>query len=319
MKTITLPGVSFPVSQFCLGCAYFGSREDEQTSFSMLDYYYTLGGRFLNTAHEYGFGASERIIGKWVRERGIREQMIVTSKCGEDHKRPRSVAMRAQELFEDIDETLERTGFDYVDFYLLHLDDETVPVEEIVGALAEIQESGKIRYYGCSNWSIARQREAAAYADAHGLPRFALDEIEMNLTKRNVRNDDSNIKWLDADYIAYHTETQAPVGAYSPLAVGTLTKLLRDGDTRAWNSYQIEKYDTPYNREVAARLAKLSFETGYTPTQLQIAWILAQPYDFACFPIVGARTLDQLKDSLAGIDCTMTRDMVEFLMPKEGF
>jgi len=221
--------------------------------------------------------------------------------------------MHHDQLLEDIDETLTRTGFDYMDFYLLHLDDESVPVAEIVESMAEIQKAGKIRHYGCSNWSIARQKEADAYALAHGLETFRIDEIEMNLTQRNVKNDDSNIKWLDADYIAYHNTSGRAIGAYSPIAVGLLTKLLRDGDTRAWNPYQIQKYDTPHNRELANRLKKLSEETGYTPTQLQLAWILNQPYDFPCFPIVGASKMYQLEDSLEAVNIELTPDMLSWL------
>lgn len=313
MKTIRIPGVEFPVSQFCLGSAYFGSRESEELSFELMDYYYSLGGRFINTAHEYGNGKSETTIGKWARMRGVRHEIVVTSKCGEDHNLPKSCAMHHGQLLEDIDETLSRTGFDYVDFYLLHLDDETVPVAEIVESMAEIQKAGKIRHYGCSNWSIARQIEADTYALAHGLEPFRIDEIEMNLTQRNVSNANSNIKWLDADYIAYHNTSGRAVGAYSPLAVGVLTKLLRNGDTRDWSPYQIGKYDTPHNREIARRLKRLSEETGYTPTQLQLAWILNQPYAFTCFPIVGASKLYQLEDSIKAVDIRLTPDMLRML------
>ena len=317
MKTIRLPGISFPVSQFCLGCAYLGSREDEKTSFEILDTYYDAGGRFLNTAHEYGYGKSETTIGKWIRERGIRDEVIVTSKIGEDHTKPKSCAMHAEELFEDIDETLSRTGFDYLDFCMLHLDDPSVPVAEIMGAMNEIRLQGKIRYYGCSNWSIERQREAAAWADAHGCPHFALDEIEMSLSRLNYTNAERGIKWMDGDYIAYHRETGMPVAAYSPICNGLLTKYLRDGDVRAWSEWQIKSHLNDANLETARRLGKVAAETGCTPTQVQIAWQLAQPYGFVSFPIVGARTVAQLQDSLSGIDCTLTPEMIEYLTPKE--
>lgn len=96
MKTIFLPGVERPVSQLCLGTAYLGHREDDETSFAIMDVYYEAGGHFLNTAHEYGNGHSERVIGKWIRERGIRDEITLTSKCGEDHSKPGAVAMHAE-------------------------------------------------------------------------------------------------------------------------------------------------------------------------------------------------------------------------------
>ena len=317
MKTIRLPGIPFPVSQICLGCAYLGSREDAETSYAILDTYFSYGGRFLNTAHEYGHGLSEQTVGRWVRERGVRDQVLVTSKCGEDHSKPHSLAMRPDELREDIDETLSRTGFDYVDFYLLHLDDVSVPVPDIVGTMEEIRQQGKIRFYGCSNWSVERMTEASAWAKANACPGFVLDEIEMNLTHRNTVNHEALTKWLDDEYIAYHRKTGMPVAAYSPVANALLTKYLRDGDTRAWLPYQLKSYNNEYNFEIARRLGKLSQETGFTPTQLQLAFVLAQPWGFACFPILGARTVAQLTDSLGGLDCPMTQDMIDYLTPKE--
>lgn len=317
MKTIHLPGVERPVSQLCLGTAYLGHREDDETSFAIMDAYYEAGGRFLNTAHEYGNGHSERVIGKWIKERGNRDEITLTSKCGEDHSKPGSVAMHAEELFEDIDETLSRSGLDYVDFYLLHLDDPTVPVGEIMDALYEIRRQGKILYYGSSNWSVERQDEAAAWADAHGYPRFVVNEIEMNLAHKNRPNHGYTTKWLDGEYIAYHLKTGMAVGAYSPICNGLLTKFVRDGDVSAWKPWQIASYENEYNYEAARRVKTLSDETGLTPTQLQLAWVLSQPYGLTCFPILGARTVEQLKDSLGGVGFELTQDMIEYLRPKE--
>ncbi|NLD88637.1 MAG: aldo/keto reductase [Clostridiales bacterium] len=124
MRKIKLESIPFPISEICLGCAHLGWREDDETSSRLLDIYYDRGGRFLNTAHEYGQGKSEAFIGRWMHSRNIpRDEMIITSKCGEDCSSPRYFACSYDELLEDINETLMRTGFDYVDFYLLHIDD----------------------------------------------------------------------------------------------------------------------------------------------------------------------------------------------------
>ena len=97
MKTIQLPNIERPVSQICLGTAYLGSREDEQTSFAIMDAYFEHGGRFFNTAHEYGEGLSEKTVGKWIRQRGVRSQIMLTSKCGEDHKKPGMLTKKTPE------------------------------------------------------------------------------------------------------------------------------------------------------------------------------------------------------------------------------
>ena len=314
MQTISLPGVVFPVSQVCFGTAYLGSREDEKTSFALLDFYYEQGGRFLNTAHEYGDdGASERTLGNWMRARGVRHEMVLTSKCGEDCTRPGAVAMRREELMEDINETLDRLQYDPVEFYLLHLDDPSVPVEEIMTALYDMKYAGKIRYYGCSNWSVERMREADRFADANGIERFLIDEIQMNLARNIVVNHDSHVKWLDEEYIAYHRDTGMAVGAYSPLAMGALTKLIHDGDTRDWSGAHKFYYGSSDNFEIARRIDALAKATGYTPTQIQIAYLCSQPYSFPVFPIVGGRTVEQLRESLIGASLTLERDMIDYL------
>lgn len=317
MKTVQIPGVEFPVSKFCLGCAYLGSREPDELSFKMLDYYYEQGGRFLNTAHEYSDGASERIVGRWIRERGIRSEMIVTSKGGEDRRVPGSLAMHRADLLEDVDESLMRAGFDYFDFYLLHVDDVSVSVEEVVSTMEEIQKSGKIRYYGCSNWTVARQKEASAFAKAHGMSGFRVDEVEMNLARINRSNETCISKWLDNEFIVHHKTSGMAVGAYSPVVSGALAKLAEDGNTERWSAGQKVWYDLPYNHKVACRLKKLSEETGYTMTQLQLAYVLAQPHGFSNFAISGSANMEQLIENMGAMQIDMTSEMIQYLQPKD--
>ncbi len=314
MDTITLQGTDLSVSKICLGCARMGTYGENPAP--LLDRYYDRGGRFFNTARVYGDepGLSEQCLGAWIRERGIRDRVVLTSKCGEEDGLP---ALHAETLLRHIDESLCSTGLDYLDFYLLHVDDPAVPVGEILDAMAEMRRAGKIRYYGCSNWSVERQREAAIYADAHGLPRFVMDEIEMSVARNNAVNRETIPKWLDETYISYHRESERTVGAYSPTTSGALLQYLRDGDTRNWNARFQKVYRNPYNDEVVRRLAVLSRETGCSPAQIQLAWILARPYGFPCFPIIGPRNVDELNDSLGALDCPMTAEMVDYLIPKE--
>lgn len=314
MRTVQLPGVSFPVSAICLGTAYFGSRDSEALAREELDYYYGLGGRFLNTAHEYGHGASERVIGRWLRDHGNRQEMVITTKGGEDHAKPFARAMRRHELLEDADECLERLAIDCIDFFLLHIDDPNVPVAEILDTLHDLQKAGKIRHYGCSNWSVERMEEADAYADAHGIERFVMHEIEWNLSRRNTVNREMGIKWLDEEYIDYHERTKMPVAAYSPMAVGIFSKYAATGSFDTCSPGQQKSYDSPYNRRMAEKLMALSKETGYSIVELQIGYLCSQPRAFVDFPIVGSSKLSQLQESLRGIDCQFTPDMLDFLL-----
>ncbi len=313
MKKINLPGVSFPVSAVCLGTAYYGSRDSEELARQKLDHYYSCGGRFLNTAHEYGLGTSEEVIGRWLRDHKLRQEMVITTKGGEDLSRPRVMAMSRAELIEDIDESLVRLGMDYVDFFLLHIDDPEIPVAEIMDTLHDLKVAGKLLHYGCSNWSIERMVEAAAYADKKGIDRFVMHEIEWNLARSNRVNKDLHIKWLDDEYIAYHEKTKLAVGAYSPLAVGMFAKYARTGDFSGLTEWQQKAYASAYNARMAKKLQRLARETGFTISQLQIGYLCSQPRQFAVFPIVGSSSLAQLQESLAGVHCDFTREMLEFL------
>lgn len=316
MKTLQIPGVSFPVFKICLGCAYFGTRNSQETSFEILDYYFEQGGRFFNTAHEYGFGKSEETLGKWIRDRGVRDQIVLTTKGGEDMEKPPYCAdMHRDALLQDIDESLQRLQLDCVDFYLLHLDDETVSVPEIMDTMEEIVKAGKARHYGCSNWSLTRQREADAYAKQHGLQGFVMDEIAWSLVRSKNDNHSIPSKWLDEFYIAQHEKDGKCVAGYSPLAEGCLSKIIRDGDARNLDPSQVNWFMTSYSWEVSRRLKKLCDETGWTATQIQLACLLNAPYRFPSFLILGASKPVQLEDGLKALDMTITAEMMDYLRP----
>lgn len=313
MREITLPGVSFPVSAICLGTAYFGTRDSEELAWEELDYYYEAGGRFINTAHEYGSGESERVIGRWLRDRGNRTEMVVTTKGGEDVNKPKARAMRRHELLEDVDECLERLGIDCIDFFLLHIDDPDVTVSVILDTLGDIQKAGKIRHYGCSNWSVERMDEAAAYADAHGIERFLMHEIEWNLAHNSIVNREMHIKWVDEEYITFHERTGMAVGAYSPMAQGIFSKYAANGNFETCTPGQRQAYESSYNRRMGDKLMTLSQQTGHSIVELQIGYLCAQPWKFTGFPIVGSSKLSQLQESLRGLDCHFTQDMLDYL------
>jgi len=314
MKTIQIPGVSFSVSQICLGSAFLGSRESWETSYEILDYYYSQGGRFFNTSLVYGDGESERCLGAWVRDRGVRHEVVLTSKSGQNPDYPREERMLGRTLRKDIDQSLTRMSTDYLDFYMLHVDNPDIPVEEILPALHEAQKAGKILHYGCSNWVPGRQRAAAAFAKANGMQGFVIDENEFNLARSN-RDGHGSCTWLDESYIALHEEDGMCVGAYSALASGAFSHYVHDGHTGNWRPWCAQLFLNPYNMEIAARLKKLCDETGWTASQIQLAWLAQHPYRFPSFSIIGASRVSQLIDSLKAADITLSPDMITYLRP----
>ncbi len=314
MKTVQIPGVPFAVSQICMGCAPHGTSIPTPAAHEILDYYYSKGGFFFNTAHEYGDGLSEKCLGEWVASRGVRDKVIITTKGGEDGNVPGSLTLHRDDILQDMDESLARLGMDYVDFYMLHVDDPTVEIGEIVETLEELRKAGKLRYYGCSNWSVERQRAAAEYAKAHDYPGFVIDEIEFNLA-RNNRTNRGVCKWLDEDFIALHEEDGICVGGYSALAAGIFSQYALTNNFDHLVSWRGSLFDNPYNREMAVRIKKLSDETGWTATQIQLAWLTNHPYRFPSFSIIGAGEVAHLEDSLGACDLRLTPDMVDYLRP----
>ena len=314
MKTIQIRRVPFAVPKICLGCAPHGTSVPKPAAHELLDYYYDKGGFFFNTAHEYGDGLSEKCLGEWVRSRGVRDKVIVTTKGGEDDSLPCVLTLHRDELIQDVDESLSRLGFDYVDFFMLHVDDPAVEIAEILDTLEDLRKAGKMRYYGCSNWSVERQRAAGEYAEAHGYPGFVIDEIEFNLA-RNNRSNRGECKWLDEDFIALHEEDGVCVGGYSALAAGIFSQYANTGNFDHLVTWRASLFDNPYNREMAVRIKKLSTETGWTASQIQLAWLMNHPYRFSSFSIIGAMEKAHLEDSLGALDLCLTPDMMEYLLP----
>ena len=312
MRRLTLRNTAQEVAAICLGAAYLGSREDERTARDILDYYVSRGGNFINTAHEYGFGASEKTIGRWMKERGNRRELVITTKGGEDHARPNNRAMRYHELIEDAEESLTRLDTDYLDFFLLHVDDETVPVDEIVDALAVLKQQGKILNGGCSNWSPPRIEQAFAYAAKTGKPVFSIDEIEWNLAVKNYRSGEGGVMWMDGEYLAYHQKRHLNVGAYSPLAVGVFQKMAA-GRIDSLPPWQQRAYVNEINLRRAARLKQLSEASGEGIAALLLGFLCARQEDFSTVPIVGARSVSQLAESLDGASCVVTSEMIRFI------
>ena len=142
-----------------------------------------------------------------------------------------------------------------------------------------------------------------------------MDEIDFNMAYLNPANP---FKWMNGEVAAFHKKSGMAIGAYSSICNGLLTKYFRTGDTSMWDERQISVYANERTFERACRIGKVSSETGFTPTQIQLAWLLSQPYGLPCFPIVGARTVDQLNDSFGALKCELTGDMVNYLTSIEA-
>lgn len=179
MKTITLDKTALKVSEVCLGGDVFGSKLDRDTTFRVLDRFREGGGSFIDTANVYsrdwanGYSVSERLLGEYLNSRG-KDSLIIATKGA--HPNPRTMhtpRINKTELERDIDESLRSLGLERIDFYYLHRDDPSMPIGEILELMEDFVRAGKIRYYGGSNYSAGRIREAGEYAREKGIAGFS--------------------------------------------------------------------------------------------------------------------------------------------------
>jgi aryl-alcohol dehydrogenase-like predicted oxidoreductase len=317
-----MPGTDLDLSVICLGGVPLGGGISEDESFRLLDAFVALGGNFVDTAAVYSDwlgperGSSERRIGKWLRSRGLQDQVTVATKGG--HPRMETLdrmRLTPEELRDDIELSRERLGLATMPLYYLHRDDPARPVEELMDVLGEAVAARKIRYLGCSNWRAPRIRAAQAYTARRGLPSFVVDQPRWSLARINPASQTiPGIIEMDTELYAYHQETAMAAVPYSSQAQGFFSGGYGRAVDRpqARGGEKIKSYY--YNDENFARLERvevLARRLGRPATHVALAWLLGQP--FAVYPIIGVSSVAHLEDSVAAHDLELSAADVRWL------
>lgn len=310
MQKRTLGKSALKVSPICFGGNVFGWTADESTSFKLLDAFTAAGGNFIDTADTYSKwhpgnqgGESETIIGKWLKRRGGRDQIIIATKCGMDMPGVGTGLSRAH-ITRSIDNSLRRLQTDYVDLYQSHADDADTPVTERLDAYARLIKAGKVRYIGASNFTAARLAESLAAARTHKLPAYVSLQPEYNLVKRVE---------YEAELEALCRRQNVGVIGYSSLASGFLSGKYRPGAT-AGGSPRAAKASTYLDARglrILAALDQVAAAHHTNLTRIALAWLLARPGITS--PIVSATTLAQLHDLTASIDVQLSSAQITAL------
>lgn len=193
MKYVNITNTELTVSQVCLGTSGFGSTISESDAFEMLDRFTDGGGSFIDTANVYGrwqpggLNLSEQIIGKWLRERKAYDKLIVATKAAHySIKAPSVMRLGEDEIRSDLEESLMTLGLDHIDMLWLHRDDPKRPIENIIDTMEKLVAEGKIRYYGASNFTVGRLKEAAKYAASIGKQGFCAVSNQWNPAQENL-------------------------------------------------------------------------------------------------------------------------------------
>jgi len=284
------------VAPIAFGGNVFGWSVDEKTAFTLLDAFVEAGFNLVDTADVYPAwvpgnkgGESEAIIGRWLKRSGKRDKVMVATKVAKWAERP---GLSADNINAAIDDSLRRLQTDVVDLYQAHEDDESVPLEETLGAFARLIEAGKVRAIGASNYSATRLRDALKVSADYHLPRYETLQPEYNLCDR---------AGYEAELEPLAREQELGVISYYALASGFLSGKYRSADdagkSGARGAKVVAQYLNPRGLGILAALDDVAAGHKATPAQVALAWLIARPGITA--PIVSATRVEQLHDVLA--------------------
>jgi len=304
-----VPGLAQPIARVVQGTTMLGTVLDEAESFALLDRVFELGVTTLDTAHVYGRGACERMLGRWCAARGVRDELVILGK-GAHHNAERRRVTPA-DITADLHESLERLQTNHIDLYLLHRDDPTVPVEPLVDVLSQHQRAGLIGAYGGSNWTTARLRAANDYARANGLAPFVASSPQFSLAEQVAEPWPETVSIGGAAHAqdrAWYAREQMAVFAWSSLAGGFFSGRYRpdnrDSHTTDADTLCLRAYGSDDNFRRLERAEQLAHERGLTIAQVALAYVLNQPLNL--FALVGPFTAAELEADVAAAALALT-------------
>ncbi len=300
------------VSELCLGTMQWGWTTDEAAAVQVMDAFVEAGGTFIDTADVYSRwakgnpgGVAEEVIGRWMQARGNRHHLIVATKVrGRMWEGPNGEGLSRLHILRACEDSLRRLQTDHIDLYQAHAFDAETPIEETLEALDTLVRQGKVRYAGCSNYPAWRLMQALWASDAHDLVRYESLQPHYNLLHRAE---------FERELRDVCLEYGLGVIPYSPLAAGFLTGKYRRGEEHS--SERAAGIKKRYFNERGWRaldaVRAVAHEADSTPTAVALAWLLAQPGMTS--PIIGANSVEQLRDSLAATELTLTGEQIERL------
>lgn len=286
----------FPIGLGCMGMSEFYGPADEAKSIAVIHRALDQGATFLDTADMYGSGHNESLVGRALRDR--RDQAVLATKFAilrGDDASFRGVSGRPEYVKSACDASLSRLGVDHIDLYYQHRVDPEVPIEETVGAMADLVKAGKVRHLGLSEAAPATLRRAAA---VH--PIAAL-QTELSLWSREP----------EAEILATCAELGVTFVAYSPLGRGFLSGAIRSVDDLAPDDFRrhaprFAPENFAKNLELVAAVEKIAAARGCTPAQLALAWVLTRGDHVVAIP--GTRSPSRLDENLAAAAIALTTE-----------
>lgn len=314
MKIRKLGTTGLETGPLVFGGNVFGWTADEQMSFKLLDAFVDAGLNFIDTADVYSMwipgnqgGESETIIGKWLKQSGKRDQVLINTKVGVDinvKKMPGEINLTRDYILREVEDSLQRLQTDYVDLYQAHRDDENTPMEESLEALDKLVRDGKVRHIGASNFSAERLAAALKVSGGNGLARYEVLQPCYNLYDRQDFEGGLQQLCIDEDI---------GVITYFSLGCGFLTGKYRtekDLENRP-RAYRVKEMMNERGMRILDGLDQVAAECHATQAQVALAWLMAQPGITA--PIASATNLDQLNDLVGAAQLELSEEAIRVL------
>lgn len=307
--------LSKPVSRLIQGTAFFTETETAEHH-ALLDGAFELGCTTFDTAHLYHGGASERILGQWIAERGIRNRVVIVSKGAHPIQGRENVSPTA--ITNDLHESLAHLRTDFIDVYLFHRDDPDVPVGPLVETMNAHIQAGIIGLYGASNWTVARIAAANRYAAEHGLVGMGVSSPQFSLAEAIKEPWPGCVSIGGAGRLAdrqWYTGQQMPLFTWSSLGGGFLSGRFTPDNLDSFSSYYdticVQAYCYPENFARLERAKELAAKKGLTLPQIGLAYVFSQPLEL--YTIIGSRTAEEFAANAAALEVRLSTEEVGWL------
>jgi predicted dehydrogenase/aryl-alcohol dehydrogenase-like predicted oxidoreductase len=301
MKYGRIAGLEKKVSRLVMGC---DNQFNLPHAAAMFDDFFERGGNVFDTAWIYGGGSHERLLGQWLKARGVRDEIALIVKGGHTpHCNPHSISQQ-------LNESLDRLGTNHADIYIMHRDNPDVPAGEFIDSLNEHVRAGRIKVFGASNWALSRVEAANEYARHKGLQGLSVVSNNFSLARMLEPIWEGCISSSDADSRAWFGRTQIPLLAWSSQARGFFVPGNASPE-KVGDAEMVRVWYSDDNFERQERVNLLAERRGVLPINIALAYVLCQP--FPTYALIGPRRLSETATSLKGLDVQLSTEELRWL------
>ena len=316
MKYGRIPGIDKDASRVGQG-AIMLTEDDLAGGFALLDAAYENGITLFDSAHIYGGGQCDRVFGLWTADRGLRDKVVLMDKCSHHHGEVNRVTPEC--ITSDLNDCLDWLGFDYIDVFSFHRDDETQPLAPLIERLNEHVAEGRILAFGASNWTHERIAAGNDYAAAHGLRGFAVASPQYSLAeciedpwgRGSVTITGAAAgqarHWYQANRMALLTWSSLAGGFFS----GQFTRDNLDTFTDGADKRCVRCYCSEENFRRLDRAGELAADMGVTVPQIALAFVIHGPLN--SFPLMAGWTADQIADNARAAEIELSESQIAYL------